>query len=443
MPVESIVFFSHNQVATAHEQIRVYSPLKKSNIELIQGIQGDKLHLEKIQDAQLVIFQRDFSKVFTEYQSVLQHAHDIGTPVVLDLDDHLLALPSTHPDRLSGVFTGSLVALFCAIMEVDAITVTSPILKEVLEPFNPNIFVLPNYLDSNIWHFRQPEPTNNQDPIRILFMGTPTHKPDLEMISDALVRVAEKYGDHVEFIFCGAEPPDKLAGIKSTNHVPMRIYDYRSFVNEIQKIEADIAIAPLGNNLFDRCKSPLKYFEYTALGLPGIYSKVEPYSAVIEDKKVGFLAESTEEWIEKISLLVEDRSLRQDMVIRAQEDLRNNWMIDNHFIDWMSTFDLIISQKIGRNSGADPFKMVLNSIATQMDEHKERFQSLEELRDMILITNHENDELKKKTLEITLENQKLSELLDATRLEVIDFALSTSWKITRPLRKLSQFFRSR
>lgn len=443
MPVESIVFFTHNQVPTAHEQIRVYSPLKKTNIGLIQGIQEGKLNLEKIQDAQLVIFQRDFSRKFTEYHSVMKRANEVGVPVVLDLDDHLLALPPDHPDRLSGVFSSSLVALFCAIMDVDAITVTSPILKEVLEPLNPNIFVLPNYLDADIWHFRQPEPANNQDPIRILFMGTPTHKPDLEMISDVLVRVAEKYGDHVSFIFCGAEPPDKLAGIKYSYHVPMRIYDYQLFVEEIQKIEADLAIAPLGNNLFNRCKSPLKYFEYTAMGLPGIYSKVDPYSAVIEDKKVGFLAENTEEWMEKISLLVEDRSIRQDMAFRAQEDIRNNWMIENHFIDWMSTFDYIFSRKIRRDTSTYPFRMILNSIAIQMDENEGRFQSLEELRNTILNTNQENDDLRKKILESTLESQKLSELLDATRLEVINYALSTSWKITRPMRKIGRFFRSR
>ncbi|GAP13953.1 glycosyltransferase [Longilinea arvoryzae] len=441
MPVEQIIFFTHNRVPTAHEQIRVFSPLKKAGMEILQGVQGDKLNLEGIQDAQLVLFQRDFSRKFAEYQSVMMRAHEVGVPVVLDLDDHLLALPTNHPDRLSKVFTGSLVALFCAIMEVDAITVTSPALKEVLEPYNPNIYVLPNYLDADIWHFRQPEPASNPDPTRILFMGTPTHRPDLEMISDALVNVAEKYNDHISFIFCGAEPPEELAGYKNTRYIPMQIQGYQAFVNEIQKIEADIAIAPLDNNLFNRCKSSLKYLEYSAMGLPGIYSKVTPYSAVIDDGKMGYLAESNDEWEEKLRLLVEDRSKRQDMVFQAQEDLRDNWMIENHAIDWNNAFDQIKSKNNFTDSGAHPYWMILNSIATQLEEDEARFQSLEDLRRIISSQGQEIDEMRKKNLVISLENQNLSTALDATRLEVVNYALSTSWRITRPLRKLGRYLR--
>lgn len=434
MPIERIIFFTHNRVHTAHEQIRIYSPLKNAGVEIRQGVQGEKLNLEGIRDAQVVLFQRDFSRKFNEYQSVVSRAHAVGVPVVLDLDDHLLALPPDHPDRVSNVFAGSLVALFCAIMEVDAITVTTPVLREVLEPYNPNIFVLPNYLDADIWTFRQPESAGNSDPVRLLFVGTPTHKPDLEMVSDALVRVAEKYADRISFIFCGAEPPEKLARFENIQFIPMGINDYQTFADRMQTIKADLVIAPLGDNLFNRCKSSLKYLEYSALGLPGIYSKVTPYLGVIEDRETGYLVKNDEEWVEKISQLVEDPSKRRAMAIRAQEDVRNHWMIENHASTWKTTFDQIKPRERLDITSNHPYWMVFNSIATQLDENEARFQSLEDLRKIIMSQGREIDELRKKNLD-------LSNALDAARLEIVNYALSTSWKITRPLRKLGRYFR--
>ncbi|TLM99096.1 glycosyltransferase family 4 protein, partial [bacterium] len=218
MAVERVIFYTHNPAPTAHEQFRVYSPLKQARMEVSQGFQGATLDLARIQDAQLVLFQRDFSRNFNDYQSVVNKARQAGVPLVLDLDDDILALPPNHPDRLSTGFANGLIALLCAIMEVDAITVTSPILKEVLEPYNPNIFVLPNYLDADIWTFRQPAQANAQDVVRILFMGTPTHKPDLEMIADALVKVVQRHGQRVNFIFFGIAPPSKIARIGKTRY---------------------------------------------------------------------------------------------------------------------------------------------------------------------------------------------------------------------------------
>lgn len=437
MPAKRIIFFTYNAVSTAHEQLRVISPLKYAGIEIIQGIQGNSINVDRIRDAQLVVFQRDFSRKFSEFQTVIQHAHMAGIPVVLDLDDHLLALPPDHPDRRSHVFAGSLVALLCAILEVDAITVASPVLEEVLKPYNPNVYVLPNYLDADIWKFRNPEMAEESDSVRILFMGTPTHKPDLDLISDVLTTIVEKYRERVSFVFCGINPPEKLARFEKTQYIPMGINDYRLFANKMQDVEADIAIAPLVDNLFNRCKSSIKYLEYSAIGLPGVYSKVDPYSAIINNGEEGFLVENHDEWIEKISILIEDPARRKEMARRAQKQVLNDWMIEDHASAWKVAYDQITSKtKQVHSAVTKSYGMVLNSIAMQLEEDEIRFQSLEDLRRIVSMQNHEMDDLQKV-------NQNLSKELDQTRLEVLDYALSTSWKLTRPLRKLSRLFRRR
>ena len=42
--------------------------------------------------------------------------------------------------------------------------------------------------------------------------------------------------------------------------------------------EMDFAVAPLVKNKMNLCKSFIKYLDYSALGLPGIYSNISPYS---------------------------------------------------------------------------------------------------------------------------------------------------------------------
>ncbi len=198
---------------------------------------------------------------------------------MLDLDDHLLALPEDHPDRISGWFADGLPSLLHAMVNSDALTVTTQTLRQVLLPYNPRIYVLPNYLDAELWQFREPKVAEKGAPVRILFMGTPTHQPDLGLIGEPLAHIAQKYAGRVAFIFFGAQPPSSLEGAAKVTYMPLYTYNYRDFLQEYQELEAEIAIAPLQDNLFNRSKSAIKYLEYTALGISGVFSALPPYAS--------------------------------------------------------------------------------------------------------------------------------------------------------------------
>jgi len=75
MTIDRIAFYSYSQYPSALEQYRVYSPLKQAGIEIIPGIRENQLALEAIDEAPLVLFQRDFSHHFQDYQQVLKRAH--------------------------------------------------------------------------------------------------------------------------------------------------------------------------------------------------------------------------------------------------------------------------------------------------------------------------------------------------------------------------------
>ena len=66
--------------------------------------------------------------------------------------------------------------------------------------------------------------------------------------------------------------------------------------------------------------------EYSALGIPAIYSKVQPYTFVVEDMENGLLAENTKEsWESKLTLAIEDESLREKIIENAQKHIQENF----------------------------------------------------------------------------------------------------------------------
>jgi glycosyltransferase involved in cell wall biosynthesis len=60
-------------------------------------------------------------------------------------------------------------------------------------------------------------------------------------------------------------------------------------------------------------KSGLKALQYMALGIPTVATAVGANFRVIEDAKSGFLVLSENDWIEKLSLLIENPVLRRQI----------------------------------------------------------------------------------------------------------------------------------
>lgn len=395
MPVKNVVFLSYSPIKTALEHLRVLGPLSHTEIQVINGIEGDKPNLNLVRSGDLVVFQRNFSSRYQAYQSVMNEAHKHGIPVVMDLDDYLIGLPPDHPDRKWSPFAFELPALLHAMMNVDAITVTTPVLKSVVDQYNNNVFVLPNYLDDSIWSFKPKSKKEKQSLVRIAFVGTQSHQPDVEKIAKPLSKIAEKYKQRVSFLFYGMEIPEMLKDLENIEHRASVTYDYADFALDVRSISADIAIAPLNNTLFNRCKSPIKYMEYTAMGLPCVFSRTVPYSEIIEDGVNGFLAEKPNEWIEKISKLIDDQILRKQLLVNAQHDVRTNWMLHDHANLWQACYDQVLEQGVRDKPEISAGLTALGQIAEQIEEQLlKQAEKTALLNQVVHVTQAENASLK-------------------------------------------------
>jgi glycosyltransferase involved in cell wall biosynthesis len=338
LELKSIVFYSAYDEAYAIEHLRITAPFSAAGIEIINGVQNGIVDPDLAANGDAVIFQREFPKNVLLYDQIIANARTAGKFIFYELDDLLFHLPENHPERKQELYNDALLPMITAIADADLILVPTGELRRIAESFNPNVIVLPNYLDDTLWHLKAPKDSLNDQFVKIGYMGSNSHTPDLALIAPVIKEIVQKYTPKVQVDIWGTPLPEELTGVEGVNWYPSPTNVYKDFVNFFQSLEFDIAITPLADNLFNRCKSGLKFLEYSANGAPGVYSRVAPYESIVEDGVNGFLAGNEEEWSTSLAKLIEDATLRKKMVEAAQKEIRENWLLSKNIRSWEDIF---------------------------------------------------------------------------------------------------------
>ncbi len=436
MKIKRVGFFTTNKVVTAVEHLRVLAPLNHLGIAVVPCYVEGKPDFEAASDCQLFVYQRDFAGDYSSYQEMISFAKQENISLVLDIDDNLLELPHNHPNRNNLFYANQLLPLIQSMTDADAITVSTPELGDAVIRYNPNVFVLPNYLDTTIWEFKAPKTPDKADWIRILYMGTTSHRPDLEMITPALESVADTH-PNVCFVFLGIEPPDSLIQRNQAEYIASKTFVYFKFGKLLNELDADFAIAPLKENTFNVCKSPLKFFEYSAIGLPGVYSKIAPYSSMIEDNIAGCLAsEDSQDWVNKINYLIENPDIRYRIATQAQEFVKDNHTLAHHAPAWQRAYEQVTKRsKVTPDVIEIPSK-IFTDITSQLDAlGKRNAQETKFLLEEINKHKEQEDKYESDIQEVKSVASKLLEERNITQDELSSVYNSRSWKIIKILRE--------
>lgn len=351
--------------------IRYVRPLERSGITILPGNEGKVIFPERISLADILIIQRSFPN-YPAYDQVMSLARAQDKAVIYEIDDLLFELPDQHIER--AVYDEAVFPMMQAILEADAVTTSTHYLREWLASFNVNTWLLPNYLDDRSWQFRTlpqlpNEFTSDGKPIVIGFMGGDTHQSDLELVAPVLLRLLRRYGMQIIFRFWGCSPPLELQGEPNVEATSLNIVSYAEFAAYFSHQQSDLFIAPLGDNLFNRCKSHIKFLEYSVLGVPGVYSNLPPYQGIVIHGENGFLASSPDEWETYLIRLIESKSLRGQIGLRAQETVQKNWLISGHAHEWEQAFQEIL-QSVGKTQKS----AVARRVAAQLPDLKLRSQ---------------------------------------------------------------------
>jgi glycosyltransferase involved in cell wall biosynthesis len=409
--LKTIVSYS-NCEEDAAAVIRLFGPARQLGLRVIQGVEQGKVQIDAVLNGDIIIIQRDFCRDLDSYEQILSLAHTQKKPVVFDLDDLIFELPENHTDRISSFYADALLPMLQAIMEVDLVTVATPSLRDYCLPYNENVVVIPNYLNDSLWIFKEPSnSTPSSGKVTIGYMGGHTHKPDLILVLPALERIVKKYPQKVQFQFWGIEPPPELAPFSRVDWCPPKSSKYTDFVSYFQTQTADIMMAPLCDNLFNSCKSPIKYLEYSAIAVPGVYSRVAPYSSMIEEGVDGFLASSASEWEVSLSKLIEDQDLRRRIAHNAQQKIKQHWLLSQNAEKQMQIYIDAVSNYGELKHPFPSFYSIEKSLTRQIFDEQ----------------HHKNQQIK-----------LLLDQLNEREKEALFYAQSKNRRFTWPFRKISQ-----
>lgn len=331
-----IALYSADPWSAACVHLRLTGPAAHpgAGIQLIAGTHWEQeLRIEFHDEADLVLIQRDFPRYQAEYQQVIEWANAANKPVLFEIDDLLTELPDVHPEK--EYFQDIRLQMLDAMQNASGVIVSTPALADYARRLNPNTWVLPNYLDDRIWRTRENRLTRNRSTVVIGYMGgvTRTHLPDLELVTSLLQRLMLRYGERLTLRFWGVAPPE-IEGLPNVEFPSEKFPDYAEFARYFSNQSCDIFIAPLRDSLFNRCKSSIKYLEYSSLGIPGVYSRIAPYSQIVISGKNGFLASDELEWEASITHLIEDHKFRQQVGQAAYRTVTKNWLLSQHSYEW-------------------------------------------------------------------------------------------------------------
>ncbi|MBU2541461.1 MAG: glycosyltransferase family 4 protein [Candidatus Omnitrophica bacterium] len=184
--------------------------------------------------------------------------------------------------------------------------------------FNREVAILPTVIDTEAYKLIKKQ---KKEKICVGWSGSLTTIVHLSLMKEVLKKLYAKFGIIIKVI---GSKDFKIEGIN------IQAQDWRldSEIEDLSQI--DIGLMPLPDDEWGRGKCGLKALQYMALGIPPVCSPVGVNSEIIEDGVNGFLCNDEHEWIERISLLIEDSKLRLNMGLAARRVVEERYSVKNN-----------------------------------------------------------------------------------------------------------------
>lgn len=338
----------HDLLPFGSSQIRLIQPLSHPYLQSIYKVTFGTEYFGQHVDAVIVDRLWRPRINLSMAKSLLRDIRGSKTKFIYTLDDNFLNLNLADLDFAASKEMLDVVKFF--LESADGVIVTTDALKDQLSEYNPQIFVVPNVLDERLF---PPDTIKiaDKEKITIGYMGTNTHDSDLKMIIPVIQQAMQSYPGRIQFQVLGVTTKEET--IRDLVALPAKVVSinpffvtYDKFVPWFQgNIYWDIGLCPLLDTPFNRCKSDIKYLDYGAAGISGVYSRVPAYESTVQHLETGYLAENTvEAWVEGVRQLVEDVDLRRQIAVNARDYVISQRTIQASAGTMMGAINTILGQ---------------------------------------------------------------------------------------------------
>lgn len=247
--------------------------------------------------------------------------------VIFDFDDSIWLL-DTSPENKKFEFLKNPDKTKINIAHAHAVIAGNQFLANYAKQFNKNTIVIPTTIDTE-FHIPKPELRGfdsaqpDKEKIVIGWSGSISTIKHFEMAISALKQIQTQYPNKIEI---------HVIGQGSYSHPEINVINKNwSSKTEVDDLNCfDIGIMPLPNDEWVKGKCGLKGLSYMACGIATIMSNVGVNSDIIEHGKNGFLAATEQEWVNCLSLLIENSDLRHKIGQAGRETVVKNYSVNAH-----------------------------------------------------------------------------------------------------------------
>lgn len=227
-------------------------------------------------------------------------------PIVYDLDEPLFqAYVSPSNGRLS--------ALKClsktdALMRMsDQVWAVNRAIGDYASRFSQRVEIVPMAVDTE--RYTPAPPTAADAPLRIGWVGTRTSQPNLEAVAEPLARLHQSHRATLSVV---ADEPLSFDG------VPVEFTPWTWDVEVPAMHQCQIALVPVKPDSWSPWKFYYKLIQCMSMGLPVVASPIGSNVEIIEDGRTGFLADTADDWYDRMRRLADDPELRRTMGAAAR-----------------------------------------------------------------------------------------------------------------------------
>lgn len=187
----------------------------------------------------------------------------------------------------------------------------------------------------------------NSSKRRIAFASSTTHFDimnvnggidDFTHVNDFVRSTIDKY----QWVFIGGVP-QQLRDLADNKKLEIyRGFDLLNYPSDFNKLNVDLVVAPLQDNVFNRCKSNIKFIEMGAMGIPCICQDLTPYQKYTDlvfrnsddlQNKIDYVFESKERYLDIVKN-------HKNIVDNGDSNSPRGWWLENNMDHWFNIFTI-------------------------------------------------------------------------------------------------------
>ncbi|MFC1621047.1 glycosyltransferase family 4 protein [Candidatus Omnitrophota bacterium] len=240
--------------------------------------------------------------------------HGMKKPIIYDIDD-MIYLPHSSKVNKFVQFLKFPQKVPRVMSLSDHIIVVTKHLKQFAESFNSKVTYIPPTINTDTYFIKD---RDDNKKVCIGWTGSHSSSVCLELLAGVLRKIHQKYDINIKVI---GDRNFRVDGVD----IEAKDWSSKTEVEDIQGI--DIGLYPLPINEWIMGKGGLKPVQYMGMGIPVVCTKIGAVLDFVVDGENGFLADNDEEWIDKISRLIEDAQLRKRVGLNGRKTVEEKFSV--------------------------------------------------------------------------------------------------------------------